>query len=414
VLTDAARFVKPGASRLNARLGDGYNPRRLRAVAFPIVLVVIAWPIELRAQATQPAVPVNQPAARIAAVRARQMVAGTKAQRDAQRQNVMNTPDGGTFKLDDLVRITLAQGRLKTQWVADASLPNRQPRRIKIEGSNASWLVNHFISGPNSIDTLTRFDFDAPDDDFWMIQLSFQQALGVVTIYAQGGDTSEVMRLYFQQQSSGVVINLSGIENGRFRQVLTANAPDLFRLRDEHPLEVTRHLAPILRKLTGRSLLRPGAGDVYRVFSDIPADPAVTARIVALLPALMSDNPDQRDAATLALHATGPAGALAALRLDRDSLFPEQQNRMSTFVSLQSRMTLEDPAQAAIDPLFLIDCFEDDDLAVRQAAKSALEKVIGRPVDYDPAAPPERRASLADALRAKLYQSELNRRAFDW
>src|SRR5205085_10709972 len=138
-------------------------------------------------------------------------------------------------------------------------------------------------------------------DVFLMIQISSRQALGLVTFYAQGCDTSEVMRLYFQQQSSGVVINLSGIENGRFRQILTANAPDLFRLRDEHPLEVTRHLAPVLRKLTGRSLLRPGAGDVYRAFPDIPADPAMTARIVALLPMLMSDNPVQRDAATQAL-----------------------------------------------------------------------------------------------------------------
>ena len=343
------------------------------------------------------------------------MVAGTRAQRDAQRQSVMNTPEGGTFKLDDLVRITLAQGRLNTRWVAaDAGLPNRQPRRIKIEGSNATWLVNHFVNGPNSIDTLSRYDFDAPEDDFWMIQLSFQQALGVVTIYAQGGDTSEVMRLYFQQQSSGVVVNLSGIENGRFRQILTANAPDLFRLRDEHPLEVTRHLAPILHKLTGRSLLRPGAGDVYRVFPEIPADPTVTARIVALLPALMSDNPEQRDAATLALHAAGPDGALAAMRLDRDSLFPEQQNRLSTFLSLQTHMTIDDPAQAAKDPLFLIDCLEDDDESVRQAAKIALEKVIGRPIDFNPTAPPEKRASIADGLRARLYQSELNRRAFDW
>src|SRR5438046_730192 len=195
------------------------------------------------------------------------------------------------------------------------------------------------------------------------------------------------MRLYFQQQSSGVVINLSGIENGRFRQILTANAPDLFRLRDEHPLEVTRHLAPVLRKLTGRSLLRPGAGDVYRVFSEIPADPAVTARIVALLPVLMSDNPEHRDAATQALHATGPAGALAALRFDRDSLFPEQQNRLSTFVSLQSHMTIGDPAQAAKDPLFLIDCFEDEDESVRQAAKIALERVIGQPIEFNPTEP---------------------------
>jgi hypothetical protein len=387
----------------------------VRALTFLIVLLSIAWPIELYAQATQPALPASQPTARIAAIRVRQMVAGTRAQRDAQRQSVMNTPDGGTFKLDDLVRITLAQGRLNTRWVAaDAGLPNRQPRRIKIEGSNATWLVNHFVNGPNSIDTLSRYDFDAPEDDFWMIQLSFQQALGVVTIYAQGGDTSEVMRLYFQQQSSGVVVNLSGIENGRFRQILTANAPDLFRLRDEHPLEVTRHLAPILRKLTGRALLRPGAGDIYRVFPDIPAEPTVTARVLALLPALMSDNPEQRDAATLALHATGPAGALAAMRLDRESLFPEQQNRLSMFMSLQTHMTIEDPAQAAKDPLFLVDCLEDDDPAVRQAAKSALEKTIGRPIEYDPSAPPEKRAGRADALRTTLYQSELNRRAFDF
>ena len=55
---------------------------------------------------------------------------------------------------------------------------------------------------------------------------------------------------------------------------------------------------------------------------------------------------------------------------------------------------------------FLIDCFEDDDLAVRQAAKDAIERVLNQKVAFDPAAPAPDRTKAADALRKKLAEKK--------
>jgi hypothetical protein len=235
-----------------------------------------------------------------------------------------------------------------------------------------------------------------------MITFSFQQGVNVTTVYAQGGDANEVMRLYYTQQNNNVMFNLSGYENNRMRQILTASATDLHHLRNDHPDEVRRYLAPLLRKITGQPVLQPGPGDVYRVFTAIPADPAVVARIESLLPGLTSLNPDERERATKSLRDLGPAGALAALRFDSDGLSPEQANRLNDMVALHTRLTLPDPAEAVKDTSFLIDCFEDDDLAVRVAAKDAVERALGAKVEFDPKAPAPQRAAAGDALRRKL------------
>lgn len=361
-------------------------------------------PASTRPATTQPAAPATQPAAPQprAAVAFRRQVLTARAQRDAQQQSVKSIADGGTFKMDDLARFAVADGRIQCEWVGD-NFPNGQARRIKLVGSDATWLVNRFNAGPNAFYNITRYDFDAPDTDFWLIQFSFQQGVNVLTVYAQGGEACEVNRLFFTQQADAVALNLSGWENNRPRPMLAANATDLTRLRTDHPDEVRRFLIPLLRKITLQPILRPGAGDVYRAFPQIPAPSQATQRLTALLPALASPDPQRRERATADLRALGPAGALAALRYDRDALSPEQANRLAALIALHTRVGIDDPAAAARDPGFLLDCLEDDDPAVRAAAKPALEKVLGRTVDIDLNAPADKRAAAAaDALRSSL------------
>ena len=233
-----------------------------------------------------------------------------KAQREAQRQSLKTLPDGGTFKLDDLVKFSIVDGRLHSEWVGN--IPAGQSRRIKIEGSDAVWLVNRFNNGLNAFFNLTRFDFDGPDDAFWMCQFSYQQGNDIASVYARGGDNSEVNALSFTQQPNIITMSLAGPQNNIQRAILTATAQDLAHLRNDHPDEVCRHLIPLLRKLTGQPLLRPGAGGrlsrVYRYsrrFGRHAED-----RIVSACTSWI--DPIERDQATLGLHNLGAAGALAA------------------------------------------------------------------------------------------------------
>lgn len=348
--------------------------------------------------------PAEKPAAQPQPARKRPAGFNSKAQRDAQRQNIKSMPDGGKYKLTDLVRFSIAEGRLKAELVG--KIPAGQQQRVSIEGSNATWVVNRFENGMNSVYSLIRYDFDAPEDDYWMVSMSFQQNFNMLTIYAQGCDNNEVMNLNFNQQPNNVMLNMHGFENNRMKQILNGRSTDLVRLRNEYPVEVRRHLTPLLRKLTLQPILNPGPSDVYKVFTAIPADPVVTTRIEALLPGLTSASPSERSTATKQLNALGQAGALAALRFDVELLLPEQVNRLYDLVALHSRMTIEDPATLLKDAFFLIDCLEDEEPVVRQQAHAALEKTLNRKVAFDLNAPADKRAAAADALRVKLDKEQ--------
>jgi hypothetical protein len=129
--------------------------------------------------------------------------------------------------------------------------------------------------------------------------------------------------------------------------------------------------------------MKPGAGDVYGVFTEVQADQQVTQKIEALLPELDSPSSPIRDAASQRLMALGPAGVLAALRLDSSALTDEQRGRLGELVARHRRRDLADPAAARKDPNFLADCLEYDDPAVRRAAKATLERAVGQPVPVD-------------------------------
>ncbi len=349
-------------------------------------------------------------AARAVAIRAVAVnVNNIKAQREQQKKSIMNIPDGGTFKLTDLVHFSIVDGRLKGEWVSN-SFPMGPTKRVKIEGSDATWLVNRFNNGASPYFNLTRYDFDGPPEGFWMTQISCQEGMNVTSMYAQGAENCDIMQLQFSQQPNMVTLNLYGVQNNLRQAVLNSHASDLQQLRNEHPDEVSRHLIPLLRKMTGQPLLRPGSGDVYRVFTSIPADPAVMQKIESYLPAMTSIDPIEREKAMKLLRDLGDAGALAALRFDPDLLLPEQFNRLNALVALHSRVLMDDPAQSLKDPNFLIDCFEDDDVRVRVAAKAALEKLFGHPVEFDAEAPAAKRAAAAELIRRKLEQVEAQRR----
>jgi predicted nucleotidyltransferase len=104
---------------------------------------------------------------------------------------------------------------------------------------------------------------------------------------------------------------------------------------------------------------------------------------------------------------------LAAIRYDTELLLPEQRTRLQNVVAKQTVLGFEDPTKEAADVNFLVECLEDEDLAVRTRAKGMLEQVLGRKIEFDPAAAPEKRATVAAAIRVDLAHTAADRRDLD-
>lgn len=360
----------------------------------------VAQPAQAQPAPAQPAV---QPAVvRAAALNIKRVGVNMKLQRDRQKTSIKNLPDGGTFKMSDIVRFSMAEGKLKAEWVGN--FPTGQ-RRIKIDGSDATYVVTQYNQPPNTQCTLVRYDFEAADDDFWSATLSLQ-GQSIISLSGQGGDAADVAQIFFTQQPTIVSMSVSSSnENGQFRQVFNGRAGDFQTLRSEHSDEVRRYLAPLVRKITGQSLLQPGASDVYKVFTQIQADPKVSGQIDALLPSLISSEAAEREKAAAQLAKLGAPGALAALRYDPSALAPEQQSRLDDLIQAHSRMVIDDPAAALADADFLLDCIENEDQTIRNLAKGALEKTLGRKVNIDTKVVGKKLELAVDGVRKELAKT---------
>jgi hypothetical protein len=185
---------------------------------------------------------------------------------------------------------------------------------------------------------------------------------------------------------------------------LSANS--LEELRSRRPAEYRRYVLPMLLKFLPegtRDPLRPGPADVYAVLHEIRADDRAARRVRELLPLLGDESPSRRDQALSDLRRLGPAAVLAVLRLEPaelDALTAEQKGRLASFLAPHRRPG--DAPPDGKDPDFLCDCLNDDDPAVRSAAKARVEKLLGVPLKFDRALQAEARAAAADAVREEL------------
>jgi hypothetical protein len=200
-------------------------------------------------------------------------------------------------------------------------------------------------------------------------------------------------------------LKVENSDGKRTDTVLEVGASNLFRLRDESPMATRQYVVPLLRAIAGENPLRPEAADVYRVFSEIAADENVAKQVGAILPEMDSPAVEDRNAASASLEKLGDAGVLAVLRMDRSNLSPEQRGRVDRFVANHTTLDVT-PEKAKADPFFLLDCLEDGDHAVRVAAKSALEKVSGKSIEF-PVDLPEWQRAIAIRKLEKIVLADL-------
>jgi hypothetical protein len=147
-----------------------------------------------------------------------------------------------------------------------------------------------------------------------------------------------------------------------------AQATEFGQLPGRLPVAVWDELRAVLRRLGAAR----AASDVYRVFDQIPADPAVTRQLRPLLGELEAAAPEAREAATARIRALGRPGILACLRRDPTMLSPEQSNRLRALYAAEGWLHVDDVEAARNDPEFLRACLEDEDPRVRSVAANTL------------------------------------------
>jgi hypothetical protein len=320
-----------------------------------------------------------------------------------QQQSYEATPVGQTCRrLEELLKFSLLDGSLRVDVGAAVSDPAHGQARVAVEGSPATWLVRTQAALPvNSYVSVVRYDFDqTADGQIWLT--SVIRGDGYLSLSAEGIG----VRLQYNQSNGMAQLSLWQMQRGRYVQVLRLDGPSFLRLQAEHPEEVHQYLLPLLVRLGGEQLLRPGGADVYRVFAELPVSPGVAAKVAEILPRLDSDVFSLRDAASHDLAELGARGAQVVLKLDRGLLTFEQNDRLDAFLDTQRRRAIDDPTTMRKDAAFLVDCLEDDDPAVRAAAKGAMEKAMGRKVEFDLEADAGKRAARAEELREAVRSAK--------
>ena len=328
----------------------------------------------------------------------------------AQKAAFAQYPDGGTLQIGDLLRFWMEDGRIKFQ-TTQRDLPGGQPMvRVKVEGlsdplaATAQWRLQNtdrlgntlkkgvVITNQDGNLRLIRYDFDQDKPgQTWRIQ--FDRTGEFISIYTSGIG----FHVFLSQGPAKVqlLINPGG------KPSAVVNATSMLELLQEHPVEIRQYLSPILLRLTGRDFMQPGPGDVYGVFTEIPASASVAKAVADLLGQMDADAPDRRETASAELGKLGAPGVLAVLRLDRSKLSQEQKTRCEQFVRTAKTRDFDDPADALRDVNFLLDAMNNPDILVRQAARKALEKLCGHPLDIDVSPPVDTVSRLAalDKLR---------------
>jgi hypothetical protein len=235
-----------------------------------------------------------------------------------------------------------------------------------------------------------------------------------VLLVARGAFHDELAEVRFELNSSGgQAVQLSVmplLESGQpddLRAATRISEASMGDLLSRHAREARLYLSPILRCLAGVDPLAPGATDVYRVFAEVAPRSGAVESLEALLPQLDDPDPRRREAAMVEVESLGPPGVCAALRMDRQTLSPQQVMSIDSLLWRHSRRggTGIDVATLRADPVFLIDCFEFPDSQVRAAARDELVRRLKREIPLDEDELIERRTSAIDALRAEALRA---------
>jgi hypothetical protein len=301
----------------------------------------------------------------------------------------------------ELPRLVLREGQLQATAASINPIP---AQRIRVVGSEAIWSVGSTGMGVNAtgLEYLDPARLDG--DGIWNAIMSVRADLISITVRRGSKSATEYFSISQQKNTFRLIIRSArapGAAVAARMQSLSADSIEQFRQKS--PAEYKEYVAPVIELLSFATLVKPGPTDIYRVFSELKPSPEVERQILEVVASLASVDPAQRTDASQRLEKLGGIGVLAALRLDRSILTPEQRNRIDTFVRSQSCF-LNEPERLRHDPLFLVDCLEVDDMRVRKLALEELRTALNRDISIDLAADAESLRRTVAGLRKEITE----------
>ena len=389
-----------------ALLGQDAAPAVARRIQIAPVAVVPPGP-EAPADAAKP----NRPD--------ENFLRSQRTQRDNARNQNTGAVDGGEATLDDLVRVAMDGDVLKLEAIGSAGVRSQRYRLkdanslITVARSSSSAIVvgNGVVRPPSTSVSLTRVDLDVKDDEsIWSTSASQSSTYLSISGRSVLGQVSFTQNLSSRLNgAAGRVqpVRLTVYEwqaGPRLKSVFTAGADSIEKIRAQHPGEFRKFVVPLFRKFSDMSWMIPGASDAYGVFGEIAPDQQAVVRVQGLLPELDSDAFAVREAAARQLMDLGAPGVLAALRMDPASLSDEQKGQLGRLIAAHRRRYIANPDDARKDPAFLTDCLEHPDVAVREAAKLSLEKLLNKPLAYNPKLTGDALTAAADDVRKQVQE----------
>ncbi len=192
---------------------------------------------------------------------------------------------------------------------------------------------------------------------------------------------------------------------------LILSASNFIELRRKYPREVEAYLRPLLREFRQDEAIfavDPRVG--WQVLGDsFQADAALIERIRAALTQFDSDDFRTREAAMQRLRQIGQPAALVLHNMDRSAFSSEQNAGVDAFLAEYLQLAPGDVTRLRGSTDFLLDTLACEDAQLRALAVEQLGKVVGRPIEFDPSASSEQRATQLQRLRDSLSSGAATR-----
>ncbi len=226
-----------------------------------------------------------------------------------------------------------------------------------------------------------------------------------VSIRKQPRSAAGGVGVLFEQSAQGELVLTIEQQGER----TTRRSKNLWQLLLAEPDLARGHLVPLLELLDGTWRLAETAQALEEALcrAAAAATDSDTQRWDALVAALASPRFAQRQAADRALRAQGRQLVPYLLALDQARLDAEQRRRIKgILLAFDGSGEADTPDRVAYllvrDLRVWLALLNHADLSTRQCAHGQLERMLGRPVEFDPRANDEARAAQLEALRKQL------------
>jgi hypothetical protein len=295
--------------------------------------------------------------------------------------------DGGWVKpearisLSELVHIVEEDGQFRliaqTSSRVEPSLRNWRVSVVEIEDSDYVWKLScvgrrwddRRAEGTQHLQLIAATDDAMADGRVRLTKIEITPQRSIIQAAVVEADGAKSILVVLAHGMTELAI----APLGHAKTDAIFRAASVRELLFNHPEQARNYLLPVMQRLSNeKDILLPPAGDVYRVFADLPVDDLITQTVARILPDLSDIDPVVRERASRELASLGRRGVQSAMRIDRTRLPPEAADRIGALIARQSHDTR--PVEKLLgDDVFLLDCTADPDPNVRARATALLK-----------------------------------------